>query len=77
MSSDKPTALITGASTGIGRSAAVALAKNGYDIVINYSRSEDAAKTTARKAEAAGANTIALSLRRQRRQSCTRHDRSH
>ena len=43
MSSDKPTALITGASTGIGRSAAVALAKNGYDIVINYSRSEDPA----------------------------------
>ena len=59
MSSDKPTALITGASTGIGRSAAVALAKNGYDIVINYSRSEDAAKTTARKAEAVGSNTMA------------------
>jgi len=58
MSSDKPTALITGASTGIGRSAAVALAKNGYDIVINYSRSEDAAKTTARKAEAVGSNTM-------------------
>jgi len=58
LNSDKPVALITGASTGIGRSAALALAKNGYDVVINYSRSEEAAKTTARDAEAAGARTL-------------------
>ena len=58
MSSDKPTALVTGASTGIGRSAALALAKNGYDVVINFSRSEDAAKITAGDAEAAGARTL-------------------
>lgn len=58
MSSDKPVALVTGAATGIGRSAAIALAKNGYDVVINYSKSEDAAKTTARDAEAAGAKTL-------------------
>ena len=57
MSSDKPTALVTGASTGIGRSAALALAKNGYDVVINFSRSEDAAKITARDA-AANARTL-------------------
>ena len=58
MSSTKPVALVTGAATGIGRSAAVALAKNGYDVVINYSKSEDAAKITARDAEAAGAKTL-------------------
>jgi NAD(P)-dependent dehydrogenase (short-subunit alcohol dehydrogenase family) len=58
MTSDKPTALVTGASTGIGRSAAVALAKNGYDVVINFSRSEDAAKITARDAETAGARAL-------------------
>jgi 3-oxoacyl-[acyl-carrier protein] reductase len=58
MISDKPAALVTGAATGIGRSAAVALAKNGYDVVVNYSRSEDAAKVTAREAEAAGARTL-------------------
>lgn len=58
MTSDKPAALVTGAATGIGRSAAVALAKKGYDVVINYSRSEDAAKVTAQQAEAAGAKTL-------------------
>jgi 3-oxoacyl-[acyl-carrier protein] reductase len=57
MSSEKPVALVTGAATGIGRSAAIALAKNGYNVVINYSKSEDAAKITARDAEAAGAKT--------------------
>ena len=58
MTNDKPVALVTGASTGIGRSAAIALAKNGYDVVINFSRSEDDAKVTARDAEATGARTL-------------------
>ena len=58
MNNSKPAALVTGGATGIGRSAAVALAKNGYDVVVNYSRSEDAAKTTAAEAEAVGARTL-------------------
>src|SRR3990172_4875511 len=58
MKNERPAALVTGAATGIGRSAAVALAKHGYDVVINYSRSEDAAKVTAQQAQAAGARTL-------------------
>ena len=58
MTNDKPVALVTGAATGIGRTVGVALAKNGYDVVINYSRSEDAAKITAQSAEAAGAKPL-------------------
>jgi 3-oxoacyl-[acyl-carrier protein] reductase len=58
MTSDKPAALVTGAATGIGRSAAIALAKSGYDVVVNYSRSEDAAKFTAQEAQGAGAKTL-------------------
>jgi len=56
--SDRPKALVTGASSGIGRSAAVALAAAGYDVAINYSRSEAGAGETASLAEAKGARTL-------------------
>jgi 3-oxoacyl-[acyl-carrier protein] reductase len=58
MKNEKPAALVTGSATGIGRSAAVALAKHGYDVVINYSRSEEAARLTAQQAQAAGGKTL-------------------
>src|SRR5947199_140326 len=58
MSSERPVGLVTGAATGIGSSVALALAKNGYDVVINYRRSGEAAKKTARDAESAGARTV-------------------
>jgi 3-oxoacyl-[acyl-carrier protein] reductase len=54
----KPAALVTGAATGIGRSAAVALAKNGYDVIVNFNRSEEAATMTARECTAAGARSL-------------------
>ncbi|MBI3079021.1 MAG: SDR family oxidoreductase [Deltaproteobacteria bacterium] len=58
MSAEKRVALITGSASGIGRSAALALARRGYNLVINYSRSEAAAKATVADAEAAGARTL-------------------
>src|ERR1700681_1881560 len=58
MTQDKPVALITGAATGIGRAAAVALAAAGFDAVINYSRSEQAARETVAQAQAKGAKTL-------------------
>jgi 3-oxoacyl-[acyl-carrier protein] reductase len=58
MAQGRPVALITGAATGIGRAAAVALAAAGFDAVINYSRSEQAARETAALAEAKGAKTL-------------------
>ncbi len=58
MTQQRPAALVTGAATGIGRSVAVALARAGYDVAINYSRSEAEAKETAAQAEAAGATTL-------------------
>jgi 3-oxoacyl-[acyl-carrier protein] reductase len=58
MTQAKRVALITGAATGIGRAAAVALAEAGFDTVINYSRSEQAARETAALAQAKGAKTL-------------------
>jgi 3-oxoacyl-[acyl-carrier protein] reductase len=40
---DKEVAWVTGSSTGIGRAAAVALAKEGCRVVVHYNRSEDEA----------------------------------
>jgi 3-oxoacyl-[acyl-carrier protein] reductase len=42
MAQSRKEALVTGPATGIGRAAAVALAEAGLDVVINYSRSEQA-----------------------------------
>src|ERR1017187_4370447 len=58
MAESKKVALVTGAATGIGRAAAVALAEAGFDVVINYSRSEQAARTTAEQAQTKGARTL-------------------
>ena len=58
MSDGKPAALVTGSASGIGRAAALALARAGYDVAINYSQSEAAAQATAADAQAAGARTL-------------------
>jgi 3-oxoacyl-[acyl-carrier protein] reductase len=58
MSSDRKAALVTGAASGIGRSAVLALARAGYDAAINYSRSDDAARGVAAEAETLGARTL-------------------
>lgn len=51
-------ALVTGSATGIGRSIAIALAGADFDVAINYSRSEAAARETERLVREAGAQTI-------------------
>ncbi len=54
----KQAALVTGGATGIGRAAVLALARAGYDVCINYSSSEAAARETAKAAGKAGAKTL-------------------
>ncbi|RML86392.1 Reductase, partial [Pseudomonas savastanoi] len=55
-------ALITGGGRGLGRSAALQLAKDGWDIVITYKeRQEDAAETVA-AIQASGRRAAALQL---------------
>ena len=50
------TVVITGASRGIGAETARLFSKNGYNVVINYNKSEEAAK----KLEAELANAVAI-----------------
>lgn len=56
----RPVALVTGASRGIGRSAALAFARAGLDIGVNYSSSEDQAKAVVGEVEALGARAVAV-----------------
>ncbi len=57
---ERKKALITGAATGIGRSAALALARAGYDVAVNYASSETAARDTAAEAAKLGAKVLLL-----------------
>jgi len=52
------TALVTGASRGIGRAIAVALAEAGADVAVNYAGSEAAAAETVRAIEALGRKAV-------------------
>ncbi|AQY51430.1 enoyl-(acyl carrier protein) reductase [Listeria weihenstephanensis FSL R9-0317] len=51
-------ALITGSSRGIGREIALELAKQGYDIAVNFARSRSKAEEVAKEIEALGQKAI-------------------
>jgi 3-oxoacyl-[acyl-carrier protein] reductase len=52
-------ALVTGASRGIGRAIAVALAATGHAVCVNYRSQADAAKQVVDEIEAAGGRAVA------------------
>jgi glucose 1-dehydrogenase len=53
-------ALVTGASSGIGRAIAIALGEAGADVVVNYVAGEDQARAVVGEIEAFGSNALAL-----------------
>ncbi len=54
------TALVTGASRGIGKSIALALAEAGANVAVNYRERAEQAEETVRAVEALGANAAAF-----------------
>ena len=57
--SQAPVAIVTGGGTGVGQATVLRLAKLGWRIVVNYSRSKDDAEQTIAQANQAGGEAIA------------------
>src|SRR5262249_15217030 len=57
----RPTAFVTGASYGVGRATATALARAGFDVAISATRAENVADTAA-ELEQLGARSISVVL---------------
>ncbi len=56
------TAFVTGASGGIGRAVAVALAEAGHAVGVGWSGNEEAGRSTCKEVEAAGAATFGVAV---------------
>src|ERR1700716_113309 len=52
-------AIVTGATRGIGRAIALELARRGADVAFNYAKSADAAETLKSEIEALGVRAMA------------------
>ena len=57
---DGRTAIVTGGSRGIGRGIALALARAGADVVVNYNTNRDAAEQVVKEIETSGRRALAF-----------------
>jgi 3-oxoacyl-[acyl-carrier protein] reductase len=61
-------AIVTGSAAGIGSESAIAFAREGADVVVNYSRSEDEAKRTLEEVKRHGVRALLVKA------DCARED---
>ncbi len=59
-SSGRKVAIVTGSATGVGAATALALSQRGYDLLINYSKSEREARESEVACRGAGADTLLM-----------------
>jgi 3-oxoacyl-[acyl-carrier protein] reductase len=57
---ERKVAVVTGSATGVGAATALLLAQRGYNVLINYSKSEREAQESQAACKAAGADTLLL-----------------
>jgi NAD(P)-dependent dehydrogenase (short-subunit alcohol dehydrogenase family) len=57
---DKKVAVVTGSSSGIGAATARLFAKNGYNVVVNFSRNPEPAEAVAEECRALGADVLVV-----------------
>lgn len=60
MNKPSKAAIVTGASRGVGRATAIALARQDFAVAVNYGTSQDAADAVVREIEESGGQAIAI-----------------
>ena len=68
----KKSAVITGASRGIGKATALAFAERGYDILVGYRARKEEARAVCREAEALGVRAVPFAADLSDAASCRR-----
>ena len=57
---ERKVAIVTGSATGVGAATALGLAQRGYNVLINYSKSESEARSSEAACRDAGADTLLM-----------------